>query len=67
MRGRTFAERLRALRKQRGWSRYALAKKLGVNQDTIKFWEEEVCEPRISKARELAQIFQVTLDFLLGD
>jgi transcriptional regulator with XRE-family HTH domain len=66
MQERTFAERLRALRKKEGWSRYELAKKIGVNPDTIKLWEEEICEPRINKARMVAQTFRVSLDFLFG-
>ena len=63
----TFAGRLQQLRKKRGWSRYALAKKIGVAPDTIRYWEEEINQPRIGRAKQLAQVFGVSLDYLSGE
>lgn len=49
-----------------GVSRYKLAKDLGVNKQTISFWEEGVNEPKISYLCKLADYFEVSTDFLLG-
>ena len=49
-----------------GISRYKLAKDIGVNKQTITFWEEGINEPKISYLCTLADYFGVTADFLLG-
>jgi transcriptional regulator with XRE-family HTH domain len=63
----SFAERLRALRKEKGWTRKELAKKIGVDASTIKLWETEVCEPRMKALQRLAQIFQCSMEFISGN
>ena len=67
MQEKTFAGRLRELRKQKGWSRYELAKKIGVAPDTIRYWEEEINQPRIGRAKQLAKTFGVSVDYLSGN
>jgi DNA-binding XRE family transcriptional regulator len=63
----SFAMRLQKLRKEKGWSRKMLAKKIGVAPDTIKYWEEEISQPRISRGKQLAKVFGVTVDYISGN
>jgi len=61
-----FVSRLNELIKEKGITRYKLAKELGVNNQTIAFWANGVNEPKISYLYKLAVYFDVSSDFLLG-
>ena len=58
--------RLKELREEQGISKYKLAKDIGVNKQTISFWEEGINEPKISYLVLLADSFEVSADYLLG-
>jgi DNA-binding XRE family transcriptional regulator len=45
---RTFADRLRAYRRARGWRQIDLATAIGVNKDTVRNWETGRSEPRLA-------------------
>lgn len=62
----SFAERLKELRTEKGFSQKALAEKLGYNQSMISFWENGVNEPTESAIRKTALFFGVSTDYLLG-
>ncbi len=62
-----FANRLLALRKQRGWSQPMLAKKVGTSGAIIGRYERGEITPSIGVARKLAEVLEVTLDYLVGD
>ena len=64
--GKKFNEILKECREELGISRYKLAKDIGVNKQTITFWEEGVNEPKISYLCMLADYFGVTTDYMLG-
>ncbi len=64
---RVFANRLLALRKQRGWSQPTLAKKVGTSGAIIGRYERGEITPSIGVARKLAEALEVTLDYLVGD
>ena len=57
--------RINELRKERGLSQHALAKKIGVSQKAIDYWERNVNEPKASYIILLADYFEVTADYLL--
>lgn len=62
-----FPQRLRTLREARGYaSQQALADALGVAQSTIANWEGGRREPNYALTCRLADLFHVTLDYLLG-
>ncbi len=62
-----FAARLRAAREAAGFSsQQALAAALGVAQSTIANWEGGRREPGYALAVRLADLLQVSLDYLLG-
>lgn len=44
----------------------ALAKELGVSKSIISLWEIGTCEPTLSKLKEIAKFFDVTIDYLAG-
>ena len=44
----------------------ALAKELGVSKSIISLWEIGTCEPTLSKLKEMAKFFDVTIDYLAG-
>ena len=62
-----FEKRLRALREEQGFqSQQALANALGVAQSTVANWECGRREPNYETTKRLAELFQVTVDYLMG-
>lgn len=59
-------QRIRDLRKQKRMSQTELAKSSGVSQTTVTAWETGKAEPSSSAVARLADIFNVTTDYLLG-
>ena len=59
-------QRFRDLRKQKRMSQTELAKSAGVSQTTVTAWETGKAEPSSSAVSKLADIFNVTTDYLLG-
>ena len=62
----TFGNRLKELRKEKGLGQISLANKLGVSKSIISLWEIGSCEPTLSKLKEIAKFFGVTIDYLAG-
>ncbi len=60
-----FPVRLKALREEKKLNQESLALELDVNQRTISNWEKSKAEPSLAKLIELADIFHVTVDYLL--
>jgi repressor LexA len=61
-----FAQRLRELRKQLGYSQAVLAQQLGVTQQAVGKWETGRCTPDPQTLARLAAFFNVTTDYLVG-
>lgn len=61
-----FAEKLRAIRKQAGMSQEKLAEKLGVSRQAVTKWETDAGIPDIGNLRALSDLFQISIDELLG-
>lgn len=62
----TFGERLKYLRKSKGLSQVEMARRFGVGQSTVSSWEQNGKEPDHERLKDLADFFQVSLDYLLG-
>lgn len=60
-------ERILELRKNKNLSQQKLASEIGVTQKAIDFWEKGINEPKASYILNLAQFFDVSCDFLLGN
>ena len=61
-----FSERLKELRKKRGYTQSELAKYMNMRQGSYTKWETGMTEPRIESLIKLADILDTTTDFLLG-
>ncbi|MBQ7373650.1 MAG: helix-turn-helix transcriptional regulator [Clostridia bacterium] len=61
-----FAERLYELRTEKNLSRAELANKLCVSTRLISYWENGKRECDFDMLIELADLFSVSVDFLLG-
>ena len=58
--------RLKELRLQMGLSQQALADKLNVSQQTICKYENDTIEPNIDMLKAVADLFDVSVDYLIG-
>ena len=63
----SFAEKMIELRKQNGLSQQDLADRLGVSRQAISRWETGAVQPLADSVKSLAQVFQVSTDYLLND
>jgi len=61
------AEKIVKLRKQVGWSQEELAEKLNVSRQSVSKWESTNSIPDLNKIIILAEIFDVSTDYLLKD
>ena len=59
-------ERIRDLRKQKGYSQAQMARKLHITQGAVSQWENELTEPAADQLITLAQVFEISVDELLG-
>ncbi|MBQ3490120.1 MAG: helix-turn-helix transcriptional regulator [Clostridia bacterium] len=61
-----FAENLRKLRRERGFTQEVLSEKLGVSFQTVSRWENGVVYPDIELLPVIADFFEIRVDELLG-
>ncbi|MDN5276299.1 MAG: hypothetical protein PWR01_264 [Clostridiales bacterium] len=61
-----FAERLRKLRKERKMTQTDLGKILGLSTSAIGMYEQGRRDPDSNTLQKIADIFNVTVDYLLG-
>ena len=61
-----FSKRLRQLRKSKGISQIAIAKEIGVSSRIYQEYEYGKSEPKMSNLVRIADIFDVSLDYLTG-
>ncbi len=62
-----FNEKLCILRRKKGWSQEDLANEVEVSRQSVYKWESGKNVPDIEKIKELAKIFNISLDELLID
>ena len=61
-----FGERIASLRKARGLTQEALARRLGITNQAVSKWESDQCCPDIMQLPALADIFEISMDALFG-
>jgi len=61
-----FAEVLKLLRQEKGFSQRELAKELNISHSTLGMYEVGKREPDHNTLRRIADYFDVSLDYLLG-
>lgn len=57
--------KLRELRIRNNLTQNEIAQKLGVSGQTILNWENKIYEPKINQLIELANLFEVSIDYLV--
>ena len=60
------AERIKTQREQAGMSQEKLAKRLGITRSSVNAWEMGISTPSTQYIAELAGLFRVSADYLLG-
>ena len=60
------ADRIKALRESRDYTQSDLAKVLGITRSSVNAWEMGISVPSTQYIVELANIFKVSTDYLLG-
>ena len=60
------AEKIKGLREARGWTQAELARRLGITRNGVNSWEQGLSVPSPACLVELAKIFSVSTDYLLG-
>ncbi|MGG3625493.1 helix-turn-helix transcriptional regulator [Bacillus gobiensis] len=61
----TLGQRLRKAREQKGWSQTFVCKKLGISNSALSGYERDYREPDADMIRKLADLYEVSTDFLL--
>ena len=61
------ADKIIENRKKNGWSQEELAEKLGVSRQSVSKWEGAQSMPDMKKILQLAEVFDVSTDYLLKD
>ena len=60
------SDTIKELREKNDYTQTALAKKLGLSRSAINAWEMGVSVPSTSYLMELAKLFNVSTDYILG-
>lgn len=60
------AERIKALREARGWTQAELARRMSITRNGVNSWEQGLSMPSPACLVDLAKLFSVSTDYLLG-
>ena len=60
------ANKIKILRENKGLSQKALADKLGITRSSVNAWEQGISVPSTQYILELANLFEVSTDYLLN-
>lgn len=60
------AERIKELRQARGWTQADLARRLSITRNGVNSWEQGLSTPSPASLVDLARLFSVSTDYLLG-
>lgn len=61
----TLGQRIKQLRESHHLTQKLLSKKLSINRDALAKWETDRAYPDINTIKEIANYFNVTIDYLL--
>ena len=61
----TVGERIKTLRKQKGYTQGDVATQLNMSRQAVAKWEQNVCEPNVNCLIVMAELFEVDLNYLI--
>lgn len=61
-----FSARLRELRREAHMSQRQVVEKLNMRQQSYAQYENNICEPNLQTLAEIARLFGVSSDYLIG-
>ncbi len=61
-----YGQRIAALRDRQRWTQEELSKKLGISRAALSHYEKNRREPDYDTLNKLADVFQVSIDYLMG-
>lgn len=59
-------QNLKSLRQEKGYSQLEMAGELGIPQSTYQQYEAGINEPKLSTLIQIADYFDVSIDYLIG-
>lgn len=60
------AEKIKVLREARGWTQAELARRMNITRNGVNSWEQGLSMPSPACLVDLAKLFSVSTDYLLG-
>ena len=60
------ADKIKTLREGKGWTQAELARRLGITRNGVNSWEQGLSMPSPAYLVDLANLFSVSTDYLLG-
>ena len=63
----TFGKRFQELRKKHQYTQEDIANKLNITPQAVSKWENDISAPDITLLKEISDIFNITIDDLLGN
>lgn len=60
------AEKIKALREARGWTQAELARRMNITRNGVNSWEQGLFMPSPACLVDLAKLFSISTDYLLG-
>ena len=63
----TFGDRLKQARENKGYNQKQFAEHLGVTPTRLNYWEKDKREPDVAIIKQIAQILDVSSDWLIGN
>jgi transcriptional regulator with XRE-family HTH domain len=64
---KTFAKRLKQLREEHHLTQDELAVEVNLKKSTLSKYENKLAEPRFSNVKKIADFFDVSVNWLMGD
>jgi transcriptional regulator with XRE-family HTH domain len=61
-----FARIIKELREEKGLTKFALAKELGISHAAVVLWENGTNVPSVYSLIDLSKFFKVSIDYLVG-